>query len=288
MKAALEKIEPGVGSSFTVRKFGLAEPCGVVDWHFHPEFEIVFVSKGCAGKRHIGNHISYFDDGDLIFLGPNLPHFGFSNREKEGQFEIVVQMKEDFLGDNFLKKPELRAITQLFEKAKLGLSFHGKTKEDIGWRLNSMLEMNNFDRLIELLSILQQLAQSSDYQILNATGFALEVDTQDHDRINKIYSFVEEHFQEPISLQAIADEVNMTVPAFCRYFKKLTRLTFTRFVNEIRVTHARRLLAGAHKTIAEICFECGFNNFSHFNKTFKAITGESPSNYRKSSKELIF
>ena len=287
MKPALEKIEPGFGSSFSARKFGYEEKCGVIDWHFHPEYEIVFVSKGCEGKRHIGDHISYFNDGDLLFLGPNLPHFGFSNRNRAEDFEIVVQMKEDFLGQAFLKKPELSDIAQLLERAQQGISFHGSTKTAIGQRLDQMLDLNSFDRLMELLHILQALAQSDEYELLHAKGFTLEVDRQDHNRINTIYRYVEEHFQQTISLEEIAGEVNLTVPAFCRYFKKLTRMTFTQFVNEFRVTHARRLLSEAHKTVAEVCFESGFNNFSHFNKTFKAITGSSPSQYRKASSVLL-
>lgn len=287
MKPALEKIEPGIGSSFTIRKFGMDKDHCPVEWHFHPEFEIVFVSDDCHGKRHIGDHISYFDDGDLILMGPNLPHFGFSKRGQPEDFEIVVQMKEDFLGPLFLQKPEFTAIRQLLDRARMGISFHGKTKATIGRRLNKMMELDHFSRLIELLNILQQLAKSEEYELLNATGFALEVNNQDHDRINTIYQFVEDHFHENISLEQIASEVSMTVPAFCRYFKKLTRMTFTRFVNEFRVAHARRLLAEEHKTIAEVCFDSGFNNFSHFNKTFKAITGESPSQYRRNGRQLL-
>ena len=287
MKPSLEKIEKGYESSFSIRRFEHKDFDKIASWHFHPEFEIVYLPRGCRGKRHIGDHISYFDDGDLIFLGPDLPHFGFSQRKDEDHIEIVVQMKEDFLGKNFLEKPEMEEIKQLLEKARLGLSFYGNTKEVIGLRLQKMMDLNPFDRLMELLGILQFMATSEEYQLLNASGFAFEVNPQDHNRIELIYQFVENHFTEPITLEQVADVASMTVPGFCRFFKKLTGLTFTKFVNEFRVAYARRLLKEQHKTIAEICFECGFNNFSHFNKTFKEIVGKSPSAYRKSLRELI-
>ena len=123
---------------------------------------------------------------------------------------------------------------------------------------------------------------------MNATSFGLEVNPQEHERIEAIYNYVQENFKQPISLDEIAKEINMTVPAFCRFFKKLTGLTFTKFVNEFRIAYARKVLAEEHKSIADVCFESGFNNFSHFNKTFKETTGESPSNYRKNIRDLIY
>jgi len=287
MKAALEKIEPGFGSSFLVRKWNGHAATSKPKWHFHPEYEIVFVSNG-SGKRHIGNHISYYKGGDLILLGPNLPHFGFVDHIKEEHVEVVVQMKSDFLGEQFWTKPEMIAIQQLFDKSRRGLSFSGSIKKEIGERLVALTEIdNNFEKLIELLKILQDLAKSDEYEMLNVGGFSLEVNTQDHQRMRTIYSYTSENFQRQIPLSEIASLVNMTVPAFCRYFRKLTHKTFTKFVNEYRVAHACKLLSEDHLSISEVCFESGFNNFSHFNKQFKELTGKSPSAYRKEQRKLV-
>ena len=286
MKAILEKIEPAFGSSFTIRRFDDKEECNRPHWHFHPEYEIVYISNG-RGKRHIGDHISFYDDGDLIFLGPNLPHFGFTEELFEDHVEIVVQMKEDFLGQEFLSKPEMEAISRLFERSRQGISFSGAIKEEIGNRLMKMMELENFDRLLELLSILQLMARSSDYKMLNASGFALEVNAQDQRRIAAVYGYVESDFQGEVNLDEAASRVNMTVPAFCRYFKKLTRKTFSQFVNEFRIAHACRLLGDDTLTIAAVSFESGFNNLSHFNRQFKSITGFSPRDYRKSLKKVV-
>ena len=280
VKPKLEKIDPTFGSSFRIKKFDETTDENKIDWHFHPEYEIVYISNG-RGKRFIGDHFSRFENGDLILLGPNLPHAGFTNTLKEKHTEIVVQLKEDFLGSEFFQSPELHAIGQLLEKSKKGIIFSGATKEYVGDKLTRLYEMTSFDRLIELLVILKELAHSEDYKLLNANGLALEVQSNEVDRMQLIYDHVLKHFAENISLEEIAKVVNMTVPAFCRFFKKVTQKTFTKFVNELRVSKACQMLSEDHQTIASVSFECGFNNLSHFNNQFKLITGLSPSDYRK-------
>ncbi|MCB9282290.1 MAG: helix-turn-helix transcriptional regulator [Lewinellaceae bacterium] len=287
MKPALEKIIPAFGSSFAVKQYldptpELKKPF----WHFHPELELVYV-KGGSGKRHIGHHLSYFNDGELVFIGSNLPHMGFTDRHSVNESETIIQMRADFLGVNFFHIPEMEAIQQLFERAKSGLSFHGAAKHRIGARIENLPKLDNFERLLHLLSILQEMAYTKEYTLLNASGFVLEVEHQDNDRINVVYNFVEQNFTRTIMLEEVANEANMTVPAFCRYFKKMAGKTFTHFVNEMRVIHACKLLSEKAESITEVCFECGFNNFSHFNRSFKEITGKSPSAYRKTIRKVV-
>ena len=286
MKPQLEIIDPGFGSSFTIKEFTQQQNGSKAYWHFHPEYEIVYISHG-RGKRHIGNHISYYQDGDLLFLGPNLPHLSFAEDLSESHLEVVVQLQEDFLGKYFWTRPEMRDIRSLFERAHKGLSFYGETKVWVGERLHAMVRMESFDRLLELLRLLQHLAQTTSYHMLNADGFAVEVDAQHASRVQQVYTFVSEHFQREISLDEIAQQVNMTVPAFCRFFKKLTQKTFTQFVNEVRIAHACRLLSEDHLGIATISFDSGFNNLSHFNKQFRLITGVSPREFRSNLKKLV-
>ncbi len=286
MKPILEKIEPGFGSSFAIRKFTEINSCRVPNWHFHPEYELVYVSSG-MGKRHVGEHVSNYKDGDLIFLGPNLPHLSFTDELYDEHIEVVVQLREDFLGKEFLNRPEMMAIRQLFERAKQGLVIETDLKHEIGKALIDLVELENFDRLLSLLQIFNKMSRTEDYRLLNATGFGIEVNTRDEERIRTIYRYVENNFRESIPLESIAKEIHMTVPAFCRYFKKLTNKTFTNFVNEFRVAYACKLLSREHLSISQVSLESGFNNFSHFNKQFRAITGKSPSDYRKELSKMI-
>ena len=153
--------------------------------------------------------------------------------------------------------------------------------------MEQLVECEPFERILRLLDILNDLAVSEDSQTLNASGFSLEIQPQDNDRINVVLNHVRENFQRPISLAEITEEISMTEPSFCRYFKKLTGKTFTKFVNDYRLVHASKLLAEKQISILEVCYESGFTNYSHFTKKFKEFTGKSPSVYRSEITQLV-
>lgn len=286
-KPVFEKISPSFGSSILVKRH--TENIinnNVAFWHFHPEIELVYVNKG-KGKRHIGNHLSYFNNSQLILLGANLPHNGFTDRFTTTGSETIIQFKPDFLGDTVFNIPEMSAIKTLFEKAKKGILFNPKTKKVIGPKIENLINYEGFERILKLLEILNDLARSDDYTFLNVDGFAFETEPQDSSKIDIIFKHINNNFQRQIPLEEIANIVSMTTPAFCRYFKKATGKTFTKLVNEYRVVHATKLLSESQKSITDICFECGFNNFSHFNKLFKEFTNKSASKYRSEMKRFI-
>ena len=285
-KPAFEKVIPGFGESIKVLHNQETIPSYKAFWHFHPEVELVYVDKG-QGKRHIGNHLSYFNNSQLILIGANLAHNGFNNRLTAQGSETLIQFNPEIFGNTFMGMPELKGINLLLERAKKGILFKRETKERIGAKIQSMHNLGAFSRIVSLLEILDDLGQAEDYELLNSDGFALETGIQDNEKIEVIYTYINLNFQRHISLDEIADEVSMTVPAFCRYFKKVTGKTFTKLVNEYRVVHATKLLSESQQSVTDICFACGFNNFSHFNKIFKEITGKSASKYRGELKKLI-
>jgi AraC-like DNA-binding protein len=286
MKPTLEKITPNFGSSLLVKKHIQFLKTNKAFWHFHPEIEIVYVNKG-KGKRHIGNHVSYFNNSQLVLIGSNLPHLGFTDRLTTNGSETLIQFKSDFLGADFFKIPEMNSIAQLFERAKKGIRFNTEIKKRIGPKIEELEGIDGPNRIISFLHILKELALTDDYTILNANGFAFETQPQDSGKIDLIFKYVNENFDQHISLNEIASLVSMTVPAFCRFFKKTTSKTFTKLVNEYRVVHATKLLSESNISITDICFECGFNNFSHFNKLFKEFTGKSASKYRSQILKLV-
>ena len=285
-KPFLEKVYPGFGSSVLVKKHTEFLKTNKATWHFHPELELVYVNKG-QGKRHIGNHLSYFNNSQLLLIGPNLPHNGFTDRLTTNGFETLIQFKEDFLGKDFFELPEMKKIKELFERSKKGILFGSETKIKVGYKIEKLVEKKGFKKLLVFLEILNILSKTSDYTILNVDGYAVETELQDSSKLDIIYKYINNNFKDHISLDQIANVANMTVPAFCRYFKKVTGKTFTKLVNEYRVVHATKLLSESTISITDISFECGFNNFSHFNKLFKEITGKNASGYRKEMKDLI-
>ncbi|HNP95677.1 MAG TPA: AraC family transcriptional regulator, partial [Cyclobacteriaceae bacterium] len=241
-KAEFEAIQPTFGSSFFLKQFNHQTQNKAPTWHFHPELELVYVSEG-SGRRHIGQHLSYFNDGDLLLIGSNLPHYGFTDRLTGSASETIVQMKPDFLGTNFFSIPEMHPVEMLFERARMGIAFHGETKEKVGAQLKALESLDAYDRLIRLLDVLHTLADSEEYILLNSEGIMLEVSLQDSDRMNTIFNFVQKNFRRSIALEEVADLAHMTVPSFCRFFKKKSGKNFTRFVNEYRLVHASKLLS---------------------------------------------
>lgn len=285
-KPALKKLSPSFGSSILVKQHTEKVDKNNAFWHFHPELELVYVNKG-QGKTHIGNHLSYFYNSQLILIGANLPHNGFADRLTATGTETTIQFKSEFLGNDFINIPEMSHVVALFDRAKKGIKFGVETKTIVGSKIDKIINYNGLNRVLKFLEILNYLANTEDYTILNADGIVLETNPQDSNKIRVIYKYINTHFQQHITLDDIANKVNMTIPAFCRYFKKTTGKTFTQLVNEYRIVHATKLLNESQLSITDICFDCGFNNFSHFNKQFNEVTGKSASNYRKEIKHFI-
>lgn len=284
-KPSLEMIDTGPDRSFFIHQHSeqrIKQPF----WHFHPELELVYVDKG-QGKRHIGNHLSYFHNSQLLLIGANLPHHGFSDRLTTKGSETIIQFKPDFLGERFFYLPETKPIGELFDKAKSGVLFRPEIRKTVGPKIKKIINYSGFERILLFLEILMDLSRSKEYDLLNVKGFAFETTIQGSNRIDRIYKHINQNFYQEISLDEISDIASMTVPSFCRYFKRSTGKTFTRFVNEYRIVQARRLLTETSKGITDICYECGFNNFSHFNKLFKEFTGKSASQYRNELNRMI-
>jgi AraC-like DNA-binding protein len=277
MKVKLEAIKPDVDSSFKI----LLTPNlnDLFYWHFHPEYEIVF-AEAANGVRHVGDHISRYEESDLVFIGPNIPHLNFDYGVKTSCEIVVVQMKEDFLGKDFLALPEMHEIKNLFDRSKSGIAFYGKTKQLVSEKLKALSSLPHFKQLTELLEIFHILATSEEFTDLESRPIANASLLKEQQRMHKIYHFIETNYHQDIDVNEVAKLSHLTTAAFCRYFKKSTHLTFTDFLNQYRINQAKKLLLH-DKNVTEACYESGFENLSYFNKTFKKITGENPSQFKK-------
>lgn len=277
MKLIREEIIPSAGSSFKV----LLTP-GLNDtflWHLHPEYEIVYV-EGTSGTRHVGDHTSMYEGSDLVFIGPNIPHLNFDYGVRTDCEQVIIQMKENFLGKDFLDIPEFAPIKMLFEKSHYGLSFCGKTKQALGVKLKQLPNLERFEQLMLLIHILKTLAKSEEVIILNASPAGNKSLRKEQHRMDSIYKYVELHYDQNPDVNVIAERVNLTTAAFCRFFKKNTKMTFTDFVNTYRINQAKNLLLQNY-SVSETCFAVGFESLSYFNKLFKKVVAENPSDFKK-------
>jgi AraC-like DNA-binding protein/quercetin dioxygenase-like cupin family protein len=286
MKIEFEIIHPDEGSSFRIlhNKTNAEEYPWL--YHYHPEYELVCVLYG-SGTRHVGNHFSNYENGDLVFMGPNLPHAGFGLDAHGPHEEIVIQIRETVFKQSVLTRPEMAAITELLEKVKFGVSFTGATKAKITERLTHLTKLAPFEKFMELISILQMMATTTEYEVLNPQTIFSSALIKNNIRLQNIFNYVEQHFQEEIDIRKVATIANLSVSSFCTYFKKIMNTTFTDFLNKYRIQKACMMLQ-QEKTISETCFECGFNNVPYFNKVFKTVTGKTPSAFKKEKLKIHF
>ena len=219
-------------------------------------------------------------ESDLVLIGQNIPHLNFDYGIKTKYRQIVVQLKENFLGDAFAATPEFEVIQKLFERSYLGLSFTGKTKKAVAEKLKHMQTVNHFEQLLCLLQIFQTLATSDEVIELNEQDTSIKLFLNDKIRMGAIYKYIDANYDETPDVNKVAASVHLSTAAFCRYFKKQTKITFTDFVNQYRITQAKTLLL-QDKTVSETCYEVGFESLSYFNKLFKKITGDNPSAFKK-------
>jgi len=277
MKIKLEKVQPDDGSSFRILKNPRLNE--LFYWHYHPEYELIFIT-GSDGTRHIGDHISIFKNSDLVFMGPNIPHLNFDFGIRKEYEKVVIQLQEDFLQEALADIPELSDIRLLFAKARRAIAFNGETKRIVGEKLKEMIQQNHFRQWILLLEIFQLLATSNESEVLNIPPIEHNYNLKDQQRIKKIYRFVEEHYHEKVDVQEVVSLCNLSMPAFCRYFKRMTNMTFTEFLNQYRVNQAKKLLLKNYN-VSEACYQSGFTNLSYFNKTFNRYAQENPMHFKK-------
>jgi AraC-like DNA-binding protein len=282
IKASYEVIQPVSGQSFLFRKFDSA--AFDAPYHFHPEYELTYIIEG-AGKRYVGSHMEDFNAGDLVLLGPNLPHCwkleNASGSPTTGS-AIVVHFDGSFLGEDFFNKNELQHIKKLFQKSSSGIRYHAATQVQVNQMLNSLsIEKSHFRMLIGLLEILQRLALSNECTLLDQNMLIAERSRAEQERINPVFAYLVENFRLKVSLDTAAGIANMTTNAFCKYFKKITRKTFMETIIEYRLNYAIQQLVQTDKPISTISFESGFGDVSHFYKMFKVKMNISPLNYRK-------
>ena len=246
-------------------------------WHYHPEVEICF-TKESFGKRFVGNQISHYRKGDLVMFGSNLLH-GFTTDIKSTQ--VVIQMNEDFLGTSFLEKPELRKVKGLFHQAKRGLDFGDKTKQKSRKIINKIMSTQGLTQMIHLLELLNTLAVAKDVKPICSEEYAIDLDTTHLNRLRRVYDYIMQHYMEDLNIQTVAGLINLTEAAFYKFIKKQTKKTFTEIVNEFRINLATKYLMTSDMSISEVCFACGYNNISYFNRKFKDIIGKTPRHFKQ-------
>lgn len=281
----LKKNTKSLHHSFTIKEAKVPHMYNL--WHFHQEIEINLVLKG-SGTRFVGNNIENFLDEDLVLVGSNLPHVWkndpefFNGNSPLYAHVISLHFQQEVFAKELLSLPEFNMINELLNKSSRGIRFYGKTYKAVASKMVKIVKMTGFERLMELLFVLDTLSKSEEFYFLSNEGFIKETNQLQIDKINKVYHYTLSNFTGPITLEEVASVANMNPSAFCRFFKHVMQKTFIRFLTEVRVGYACKLLIEKDNlNIITICYESGFTNLSNFNRQFKEFTGKTPSEYKK-------
>ena len=285
MKAHFQKILITGQSSFIAKQ--VEQPRFDSEYHFHPEYELKYVIQS-RGKRFVGESIENFVEGDLVLIGPNIPHYWkndpiYYRTDKLKASAFLIMFAENCLGEGFFSMQEMLPIKDLFIRAKGGLGFILEPKSSIPNKMKQLINFNGPLKITSLIEILYALAHTHSRSIL-PENFIDELPAVNRDvsmaRLRKVHDYVITNFHSKIKIQDVADRANMTPHAFCKYFKKSTKKTFITFLIELRICHAKKLLIENSHTITEICYASGFDNLSYFNRAFKSLTQMTPKEYR--------
>jgi AraC-like DNA-binding protein len=249
--------------------------------HYHNEYELHLILNAKGAKRVVGGNIDVIDDLELALMGPNLYHGWFTNQCKSEEItEIIILFHSDLFDGNFLKRNQLSYLKDMLQNAPKGIVFSPETIAAVKDRILALHKKSGFTSVLELLSILHELSTSPDMKTLSDLSFINEKFYHNSRRIEKVFEHMNNNYSRRVTLAEVARVVHMPEASFSRFMKKRTGKTFTDSLNEIRVGHASRMLIDSTTTVAEIAYQCGFNNISNFNRIFKHKKRFTPKEFR--------
>lgn len=281
MKPIFKKVESNSEEAFVARIDQFSQFYN--KWHFHPELELTHIVKG-RGTRFVGDNIEFFQEGDLILVGSNLPHV-WKNQNEESELAVaqVIQFLPAFIGDELLRKVEFRNIQNLLARSAYGLKIEGATKVQSLEYLDLLFNASSpLDRLMMLVRMLDLLGSSSELTPMSKSLFSVKADKQHTDRLNHVIDFTINNFAAKIVLEDVASMSNMSVSNFCKYFKARMKKTYVQYLTEVRIGMSCKMLIDDKLSVHQIAYESGFVNISNFNRSFKLTKQMTPLAFRKS------
>lgn len=290
MRAAIHKHSIPDSQIFTIKY--LEDHYFDPIWHSHSEYQL-FVPLEGTGTRFIGDSIKTFTPNELILTGSNLPHLW---RSDDAYFEknsilkirgIVIYLQESFLGDHLMEKEEMVLLKNFFKKSSRGLEFHGKVKATVIEMMKELLVLNGLPAVIHLLRILHLLADTKSYNFISHNEYVEPFKKDEADRMNDVYEYILKNYRKKIHLNELADLVCMTPTSFSRYFAATNNKGFSKFITELRVKHACKLLTETELSVAAIADRTGFKTLSNFNKHFKEEMSKKPTDYKKEFLQIL-
>lgn len=258
--------------------------------HFHPEVEVILIENS-RGMRQVGDSIEPYGPGDLVLIGSNIPHVFVRERrapetEPPPDTSLVLHFRPDFMGSEFLSRPEMLELRQLLADSANGLHYDERTAKWAAPRLEKLLTLQGMRRIALLLELLSHLAHTRARPLASG-AFQKRIEMKDHERLDRVLAYLAENFHSEITLSSAAKVAALGPTSFSRWFKHATSKSFVECVTELRLGQAYRLLTETGKNVTEIAFDCGFNSVSHFIHRFQQMRGMSPNEFRRRARVAL-
>lgn len=280
MKPVFEKVPKRQWESFHCEV--VRGPDYGTRWHFHPEYQLTLALES-RGHRVVGDSIGTLSDGDIVLIGSNLPHVWHQDGAGKGRQvnAIIVRFDETFLGRDFFSLPEVEPVRRLLQRAARGLEVRGATRVAITEHMKKLAQVEGLGRVIELLAILNTLANSTELKSLASASYEPKLESADQGRMERVVDFIHTHLTEEIDRERLAKLAHLSLGAFSRFFHSRTGKTVPEYVNEVRIGRACRMLGEDAGNITDIAMDCGYRNLANFNRRFREVMGTTPSAYRQ-------
>jgi YesN/AraC family two-component response regulator len=269
-----------------------SEPYFKSPFHYHPELELVHIKQG-HGKRIIGDKLDTFSDGDMVFIGSNLPHVWLNDEQYYKGFDsleakaLVVYFNKELFSKSFYELKESKQINDLFNRASRGIKINGNTKARIAGKMEKLAQKKDLDKIICVLDLINTIATSKDIEYITNEGYTGTTLNAKTDRLSEVYKYITTNYYNDISLDEISKIANISANSFCRLFKQRTNRHFIEYLNEVRISNACKYLQETNLNVSEIAFQCGYKTLSNFNKIFKKTTCLSPNEYRQKTAMML-
>lgn len=283
MKLVLKNTGNSVSERLNILKKEV--PCLDAAWHYHAQFELLYISQS-TGIRFVGDNVSPFSPGELVLVGPYLPHLWrndisyYTGDDSKQVKTIITKFNKEFLGEGTFNIPYFAEINKMLDESKFGISFGTITSNDLREEIINLAEIPQVEQSIKLLHILHQLSIATDKEVLSSSDMR-QYTSENSDRIDVILKYISDNYISYITLNEIAEVACMTTNSFCRFFRKMTNKSFIQFLNEVRIRNASRLLVQEDFPVSDVCYIVGFKSITNFNKQFKQIMGCTPKYYRE-------
>lgn len=284
MKELLEEMRRSMDESFFIGIF--QDHIDTSAWHYHQEFELSFITEG-SGKRIVGDSIEEFYPGDLIFIGPRIPHVWFSHETSPRQHSgrtlesVYLLFNNEVLPEALVHLPEFTHIRKAIRHSERGIRITGETLNEVSRLMLQLPYLDRLKRLMYFYEIMHLIGRGDTFSYLASESYVRSKFETTNTRIGRIHEYMMKNYHEEINLEEIAGIVHMAPSSVCRFFKSSTGMTIFEYLNKIKIDYSCQLLLNSDRSVVNISYDCGFNNLSHFNKQFKKFIGKTPSQFRK-------